>query len=65
MQRSFIKNPKEHKNIAFFWKESLPNPEENSHHLTGGKQKALAKKKKKQDKGQKLSQQIFKYLNIK
>ena len=29
MQRtphSFIKNAKEHKNVAFFWKERLPNP---------------------------------------
>ena len=26
MQRSFIKNGKEHKNVAFFWKERMPNP---------------------------------------
>ena len=24
--RSFIKNGKERKNIAFFWKERMPNP---------------------------------------
>ena len=26
MFRSFIKNGKERKNIAFFWKERVPNP---------------------------------------
>ena len=26
MFRSFIKNGKERKNIAFFWKEGVPNP---------------------------------------
>ena len=25
--RSFIKNGKERKNVAFFWKERVPNPE--------------------------------------
>ena len=26
MFRSFIKNGKERKNVAFFWKERMPNP---------------------------------------
>ena len=27
--RSFIKNGKERKNVAFFWKERMPNPAKN------------------------------------
>ena len=27
MPRSFMKNAKERKNVTFFWKELLPNPE--------------------------------------
>ena len=34
MKRSFIKNAKERKNIAFFWKEYLPNPGQRFHMKT-------------------------------